>query len=138
VADYFYSTTEIVWVSVHGPILRIAFSGVHRDGNGHQVGEHVAKALKRHLPAAVVLDFLEFKYRFGNDIGGILRAWSGETSNGKPAIRPAAIVATGDTAKAFMSLLRFANVVDRFDVKCFSDVASAVTHLRAKLELRSG
>lgn len=126
--------TEVVRVTAEGTILRVTFSGVHEDGVGHLVGDYLCEALKRHQPAAVVLDFLPFKYRFGNDIGGIVQAFVRKGTDGKVAIRPSAIVATGRTAKSLMSLLQPAKVLDEFGVRFFPDVSSAVEHLRTKLE----
>jgi hypothetical protein len=128
------SDTEVVRVTAQGPILRVAFSGVHRDGVGQLVGDYVAEALERHQPAAVVLDFLNFKYRFGNDIGGIAMAFVRRDSDGKAGIRPTAIVATGRTAKSLMSLLQPTRLLDDFAVRFFLDVSSAVEHLRVRLE----
>jgi hypothetical protein len=128
------SNSELVLVTAQGPILRVAFSGVHRDGVGQLVGDYLAEALERHQPAAVVLDFLNFKYRFGNDIGGIVQAFVCDDADGKAVTRPSAIVATGRTAKSLMSLLQPMYVLDDFAVRFFLDVSSAVEHLRVRLE----
>jgi len=133
-ADRIDLTTEVVWVSAHGPVLRFAFSGTHRDGVGHVVGEYVAEALKRHQPAAIVLDFLRFEYRFGNDIGRIVQAFADEGSEGNTAILRAAIVATGRTARSPRSLLTSAKILEGFGVKFFPEVNTAPEYVRAKLE----
>ena len=128
------SGTEVVRVTAQGLILRVAFSGVHRDGVGHLVGDYLVETLKQHQPAAVVLDFSQFKYRSGNDIGGIVQAFFRKHSDGKVTIRPSAIVATGSTATALMSLLQPTKILDVCSVCFFPDVNSAVDHLQTRLD----
>jgi len=131
--DKFEPSTEVLEVTSRGPILRVAFAGTHRDGVGALVGDYVREAMRIYEPAAVVLDFLHFKYRFGNDIGGIVQAFVGEGVDGEGAIRPTAIVARGATAKSLLSLLRPTKVTELFGVTFSEDVGSAVEHLRARL-----
>jgi len=114
--------------------LRLIFTGVHEDGVGHLVSDYVVEALKLHDPAAVILDFLHFKYRFGNDIGGVVQAFVHRGADGKAAVRPAAIVATGRTAESFMSLLGPSRLLDLCGVRFFADVASAARDLRGRLD----
>ena len=62
---------SILEATPRGTILEVAFSGVHEHGVGLQVGKYVEETVHRTNPAAVVLNFLEFEYVFGNDIAGI-------------------------------------------------------------------
>jgi hypothetical protein len=117
---------EVLEITNRGPILMIAISGVHGDGVGDAVVNYVRDAAERHQPVALLLDFLRFKHRFGNDIGAILLA-AFRTEGG---LRPVALVATGRTAKAFKSLFWKLPEWYGIDFGFFDDLSSALEHLR--------
>jgi len=125
----------VLEVTPSGDILEIAFCGVHRNGVGDEVGDYVIKTVEEIRPAAVVLNFLRFKYLFGNDIGGIFRAFF--EKGDPPKNRPCSIVAKGRTAKSLRSLLEMAQLAQAFDISFFEDVPEAVDHLRSRLEGRT-
>ena len=128
------SSTEIIQVAVHGPILRISFSGIYFEGVGRQLSNALLPAIRQHQPAAVILDFLQFRYRGGNDFGEIVEAFVRRRLNGKVALRPCAILATGSTSKSLMSLFVSAKLLETFDLSLFEDLNSATEHLRKRLE----
>jgi hypothetical protein len=121
----------ILEVTPNGDILEIAFSGVHGNGVGEELGDYVIETVEADRPAAVVLNFLGFEYVWGNDIGGIVRAFfrRGET----PSLRPCGIVAKGRTARSLRSLLELGKLTKTFDITFFEDVDEAVRHLRSRL-----
>ena len=122
---------EVLEVTQAGEILEIAFSGVHTGGVGMEVGDYVTKTVEADLPAAVILNFLRFKYVFGDDIGGIVHAFfrKGEGTR----LRPCGIVARGKTAKSMRNLLELAQLTEYFDVSFFEAVPEALDHLRSRL-----
>ena len=126
---------EVLEVTRAGKILEIAFSGVHKDGVGQEVGDYVIKTVETDQPAAVVLNFLRFKYIFGNDIGGIVRAFIREGEGTR--LRPCGIVARGKTAKSMRNLLEMAQLTRCFDVSFFEAVPEALDHLRSRLRGQS-
>lgn len=128
------SSAEVIQVTAEGPILRISFSGIYFDGVGRELGNYLAVALRQHQPAAVVLDFMHFRYRGGSDLGQVVQAFFNKGPDDKVVVRPCAIVAAGRTAKSLLSLLSLAKFLDTFDLKFFEDVGSAAEHLRVRVE----
>jgi hypothetical protein len=86
---------SILEATPQGTILEVAFSGVHEHGVGLQVGKYVEETVHQINPAAVVLNFLEFEYAFGDDIAGIQWAFFIRSADERITIRPCAIVAKG-------------------------------------------
>jgi hypothetical protein len=130
------SSTDIIQVTAQGSILRISFSGVYFDGVGQELGDYLVAALRQYQPAAMVLDFTHLRYRGGNDLGQVVEAFFTKAPDGKAILRPCAIVASGRTSKALLSLLSSARFLDAFDLRFFEDVSSAAEDLRARLEAR--
>jgi hypothetical protein len=115
--------------TIQGPILEIAFLGKHRDGDGHDMADRVKDILDAKQPAAVVLNMLNFKYRTGNDIGGIFQVFYYRAEAGN---RPGCILADGDTKRSIVSLLGRA-FEQSFGVEYFAEISDALVHLRRKL-----
>ena len=109
-------SAEIILLTAQGPILRIFLSGNYFDGIGRRIGDSLSETLRKHQPAAVILDFLH------RDPGAT------------PVLRPCAIVAVGHTAKSLMSLMVSAKFLDTFDLRFFEDVDVAAGYLRDRLE----
>lgn len=124
---------SILKVTPQGSILEVAFSGVHEDGVGLQVGKYVEETVQQTDPAAVVLNFLEFEYVFGNDIAGIQCAFFNRSADKKFTIRPCAIVAKGQTAKSLLSLIQSGNLLRVFDIQFAENIDAAVEQLRSML-----
>ena len=123
----------ILEATPQGAVLEVAFRGVHKHGVGLQVGKYVAETVHQNNPAAVVLNFLEFDYVFGNDIAGILCAFFNRSADKKITIRPCAIVATGQTAKSLLSLIQSGNLLKVFDIQFAESIDAAVEQLRSRL-----
>jgi len=122
---------EVLEVTQAGDILEIAFSGVHANGVGKEVGDYVITAVEAGKPAAVILNFLRFKYVFGNDIAGIVRAFYRKGAGTR--LRPCGIVARGKTAESMRNLLEIGQLMEIFDVDFFETVPEALDQLRSKL-----
>ncbi len=128
-------SAEIILPTAQGPILRISLSGSYFDGIGCRLGDSLTQTLRKHQPAGVILDFLHFRYRAGNDFVWIAQVFIRGDPGTKPVVRPCAIVAVGRTAKSLMSLLVPAKFLDTFDVRFFEDVDVAAGYLRDRLQL---
>jgi hypothetical protein len=113
--------------------LEVAFTGVHEHGVGPQVGKYVEETVHQTNPAAVVLNFLEFEYVFGNDIARIQWAFFSRSADKKHTLRPCAIVAKGQTAKSLLSLIQSGNLLRVFDIQFSESIAEAVEKLRSML-----
>lgn len=121
----------VLEITPSGAILEIAFAGVHEGDAGQQIGNYVTGIVEDLEPAAVILNFIKFKYTFGNDIAGICSAF---VRKNPPSARPCCIVAKGKTAKSLWSLLDSAQLTTTFDITFYENVAEAVYHLRSRLE----
>jgi hypothetical protein len=127
------SSHSILEATPQGTILEVAFSGVHEHGVGLQVGKYVEETVHQTNPAAVVLNFLEFEYVFGNDIAGIQWAFFNRSADKRITIRPCAIVAKGQTAKSLLSLIQSGNLLRMFDIQFAESIEAAVEQLRSRL-----
>jgi hypothetical protein len=124
---------SILEATPQGTILEVAFSGVHEHGVGLQVGKYVEETVHQTNPTAVVLNFLEFEYVFGNDIAGIQWAFFNRSVDKRITIRPCAIVAKGQTAKSLLSLIQSGNLLRVFDIQFAESIDAAVEQLRSML-----
>ncbi len=124
---------SILEATPQGTILEVAFRGVHEHGVGLQVSKYVEETVHQTNPAAVVLNFLEFDYVFGNDIAGIQCAFFNRSTDKKITIRPCAIVANGQTAKSLLSLIQSGNLLQVFDIQFAESIDAAVEQLRSRL-----
>ena len=115
------SRVRVLETTVQGPILEIAFVGRHVDGVGHEVTMRAQEALASRTPVAVVFNFLEFSYRFGNDIGGVL---------GSMVQQPSCLVADGATERSLRSLFN----LSKLRYECFHTVDEALGYLRRRLD----
>jgi hypothetical protein len=125
---------SVLEVTPGGDILEIAFSGVHGNSVGAELGDFVIETVKAEQPAAVVLNFLGFRYVGGDDIGGIVFAFFFFGEGGDATVRPCSIVAKGSTASSLLSLLKLGRLTQIADITFFEDVGEAVHHLRSRLE----
>ena len=123
----------ILEATPQGTILEVAFSGVHEHSVGLQVGKYVEEIVHQTNPAAVVLNFLEFEYVFGDDIAGIQWAFFNRSADKRITIRPCAIVAKGQTAKSLLSLIQSANLFRVYDIQFAESIDAAVEQLRFRL-----
>ena len=71
----FETKTRILEGTDSGAILEVVLAGKHSSGSGHEIVRCVKEAVATSAPAAVVLNMLDFKYRFGDDIGGIVQVF---------------------------------------------------------------
>ncbi len=133
-AEKIQCIAETVQLTAQGPTLRIALSGNYLQGIGRRIGDSLSEALRMHQPAAVILDFLHFRYRGGNDLGEIAQVFIHRDHGAKAVLRPSAIVAAGRTAASLMSLLVPAKFLDTFDLNFFEDIDAAARYLRDRLE----
>jgi hypothetical protein len=84
--------------------------------------------------AAVIFDFRDLYYTWGDAIGGL--AWA--LQKRATGFRPSAIVATGDTARALEPLLGEHFVFGVFGTKMFNSMPEAIAHLEGILGQETG
>ena len=77
-------------------ILEIVFVGKHEHIDSHGMGTYLEEQIDLNMPAAVVLNLIDFKYSWGNDMGNLF---------GPLLLKPFCIIAEGVTARSLQSLL---------------------------------
>jgi hypothetical protein len=122
-----------------GPVVAVAFAGKYPPGSG---GNECARDMVSHLSsvvgetsaAAVLLDFRNLDYTYGDAICGLARPLRWTESR----FRPSAIVATGATAEALEPLLGPGWLFGVVGTKMFRDMPEAIAYLEEVLERETG
>ena len=119
-------------------ILTVELKGVHDHHwpHGAQVRRIVEEEVRQIKPAAVLFDFLDYRYDSGNEIGEpIMTAY---IASAPQLIRQMAIVATGSTASSLKSLFVAGMWEKLFNLGFYEDIASGREFLRRALEEKKG
>lgn len=125
--------TEALEETQRGAILEIAFKGVHDHSwpHGKRIRSFVEEEILRIRPAAVVFNFREYRYDFGNEIADpIMVACLGRKHR---APLPFAIIAEGITSHSLKSLFRFSKLETVFPYAFFGAVEDGCAFLRSLL-----
>lgn len=133
------STSERIAQHQNGPILAVAFAGEYPAGSeGNECAGEMVTYLRSVLSAtdaaAVLFDFRDLDYTWGDAIGGL--AWALRESATR--FRPSAIVATGGTARALEPLLGDHFVFGVVGTKMFASMPEAIAHLESILGQETG
>ena len=112
-------------------ILEIIFCGVHEWTHGREMQRHVEKILAEHEAAGIVLNFLNYEYVFGNDVGASVITAAYDLDSKKP--RPACIVATGTTYQSLYQLFKIAKLIEALEIEFLHTVDSGLQRLRSRL-----
>jgi hypothetical protein len=126
--------TEILEETERGAILEIAFKGIHDHNwpHGRKIISFVTEEILRIKPSAVLFNFLEYRYDFGNEIADpIMAACFGREHH---APLPFAIVAQGITSRSLKSLFRFSKLETVFKYGFFEAVVDGWAFLRNVLD----
>jgi len=98
---------------------------------GEKIREYLQEKIRELKPEAILLDFLNYKYDWGNEIMGPILLASLDPNSTR--IRPCSVLAMGRTAKALKSLLVEGNVDKILNIKLFSEKKEALEHLKKGL-----
>ena len=112
-------------------ILEIIFRGAHQSTHGREMPSYVKKMLAEHGAAGIVLNFLDYEYVFGNDVGAsvITAAYDLDTKK----LRPACIIAMGVTYQSLYGLFKTAKLIAALEVEFLHTVDSGLQRLRSRL-----
>jgi hypothetical protein len=117
-----------------GEIVEFIFKGKHESTHGREMGKYICDTLVSRAVAAIVVNLLDYEYRFGNDIGQLCVACFDQT---RKVQRSGRIVATGKTHKSLHSLLEVTNLLNLLDLRFASSVDEALKDLRERLRNKS-
>ncbi len=116
-----------------GAILEISFHGAHDHNwpHGGEIRTFVTAEVRNIRPAAIVFEFAEYRYEFGNEIADPILA--AVIACGPSACPPIAIVAKGNTSKALQSLLEASKLGSIFQYEFFDTPVAARAFLHRAL-----
>jgi hypothetical protein len=125
--------TRILEEKGKGAILEIAFKGLHDHTwpHGKRMNRFVAEEVRKRKPAALMFNFVEYRYDFGNEIADPILA--ALRVRKRPAILPFAIIATGATSRSLKNLLGLSNWNIVFEYEFFEAVEAGFAFLRRAL-----
>ena len=112
-----------------GVVLEIIFRGVHNRSHGTQMSAFITGQLAETSPVAILINLLEYKYVFGNDIGAAVIA----TFRHRPII-PGCIVATGTTHSSLHNLMSISRLLESFPLEFASSLEEGLQCLSARLD----
>jgi len=126
--------TQILETTDEGTIMEITFKGVHDHHwpYGGKIRDFIKAEVLDKEPAAVIFDFSEYEYEFGNEIGDPLMAM--QMARKPPVFIPFAIIAHGTTARSLMSLSRGSGLERIFKFGFFEDVEAGLAFLRKEMD----
>jgi len=116
-----------------GIILEFEFHGIHDHmwPHGKEIYSYLEKETDKHKPDAVLLNYLQYQYTFGNELGGTIMI---PILNMKEKrIRPCAIVADGPTAKSLQSLMVASDIRRTINIEMFGKKEFALEYLERLL-----
>jgi len=125
--------SEVVVHDSHGsdPVVECILRGQHAEGTAGHLAEVLQASVKQHRPSILIINLLDFHYRFGDDIGGALVTGRGVLHRHCPSAS-CRILARLGTAKALASLMELGKIFSFFGDRLFSDLESAVADARAE------
>ncbi len=112
-----------------GDILEIAFRGIHEWTHGREMSRFIKQTIGDSSPAAVVINLLDYEYRFGDDVSGLFEAFIDRKRN---VLRPSCIAATGLTHESMYPFFARSRIFEAFQVQFVSSVEEALERLRER------
>ena len=134
------SSSEQVAQHAAGPILAVSFAekypqGSQGNGSAAEMVSYLRSVLAATNAAAVLFDFRDLQYTWGDAIGGL--AWV--LLRERPEhVRPSAIVAHGRTARALAPLLGPQFSFGVVGTRMFDSTPEALDYLRQALAQQTG
>ncbi len=138
------SCTECLEQTPRGSIAAISFCGLYplgSLGNEHarEMRESLAKLVGETNPAAVLIDFTDLEYEWGDGICELVRPLRTTSKTLRPgchlATRPFCLVATGKTAEALAPLVEPRFLLGTAGGKLFATRAEALSFLRSQIAM---
>jgi hypothetical protein len=117
----------------HGVILEFEFRGIHDHmwPHGKEILEYLKKETDKHKPDAILLDFSQYQYTFGNELMGVI--FTPAFNSGKKSIRPCAIIAEGPTKNSIESLIDESMMQKVLNISIFTNNEEALEHINKEL-----
>jgi hypothetical protein len=123
-------------VTPTGVVLEVVFHGNHHWRYGNEIAAIIQSRVEQESPRAIVLNFLDYEYSFGNDMGGpivnaLLTQSIRSARAGGDLSRPVCIVAAGETRPALESLFQgMAGLSRTLPVKFVATLDEAIAQLK--------
>lgn len=117
----------------HGVILEFEFRGIHDHmwPHGKEIVEFLKKEMDKYKPDAILLDFSQYQYTFGNELMSVILTPA--INSGKKSIRPCAIIAEGPTKNSIESLIDESMIQRVFNIVIFKSKEKALEHIKKEL-----
>jgi hypothetical protein len=113
-------------------ILEIKFIGIHNHSwpHGKDIHNYLKTIVEKHEPDAIILDYLQYQYSFGNELGDTILTPIIDFK--KKSFRPCAIIAEEPTMKSIHSLIVYGDIEKVCDIVLLSDKAEALEYLKKR------
>jgi len=106
IAGAFQTRSRIVLAEDGARILHVAFARQHHRSHGPQMTAQVKADVAAERPNGVLVDLLQYEYKFGNDVCGL---FTGGYDKESRVCAPTCIVAIGRTRTSMESLYTMGN-----------------------------
>ena len=123
--------SSIIETTAAGPVLEVAFRGLHDWEHGRKMDAYIRERVDAEMPAAIVINLLEYDYEFGNDLAGLFAA---SMYRRPPPLRPVCMAAQGRTLRCLKSLFRGSRLELVFEVSFAESRETAVADVRRQLQ----
>jgi hypothetical protein len=123
-------SSSILETNAAGPVLEVAFRGLHDWEHGRTMDAYIRERVDAELPAAIVINLLEYDYEFGNDLAGLFAAWLHPSGR----VRPVCIAAHGRTLRCLKSLFQGAGVILPFPVRFAESRGAALSEVSSEVK----
>lgn len=116
-----------------GVILKFEFLGIHDHmwPYGKEVVEYLKKEVDKHKPDAILLDFSQYQYKFGNELMDVILTPA--INSEKENIRPGAIIAQGKTKDSIQSLIYESMMHKVLNIAILENNEEALEHIKKEL-----
>jgi len=116
-----------------GVILKFEFRGIHDHGCPHnkEIVEYLEKEVEKYKPDAILLDFLQYQYKFGNELMNVIL--TPVFNPEKESIRPGAIIAKEKTKDSIQSLIYESMMHKVLNIAILENNEEALEHIKKEL-----
>jgi hypothetical protein len=116
-----------------GVILKFEFRGIHDHVCPHnkEMVEYLKKEVDKYKPDAILLDFLQYQYKFGNELINVILTPA--INSEQESIRLCAIIAKGITKDSIQSLIDESMMQKVLNISMFKNKEKALEHIKKEL-----